>query len=181
VETSEDRRSIIESILNRQHSQLEKQDGKADRLLTLLTVATGIVGFIGPLVFDKLKNAPLIYAVFFSVLLAAFFLLSLPMVFRILRISGPHIKPVREHPKGWENSVSFYGGILQMKPEEYEAKMKKITPDDMITEDIRQIYILSGIIDYKIVNLKKATRFLPWIFALVIMLIVFGFTIYWLF
>jgi hypothetical protein len=123
VETSKDRLAIIESVLDRQHSQLEKQDGKADRLLTLLTVATGIVGFIGPLVFDKLKDAPLIYTLVFSVILAAFFLLSLPMVFRILRISGPHIKPVREHPKSWQDSVSFYGGILQMKPEEYEAKM----------------------------------------------------------
>jgi hypothetical protein len=181
VEKPEKQYAILESILQRQHSMLAKQDGKADRLFTILTVASGVIGVIGPVVFEKLKNAPLIYAVVFSLLLTAFFLLSFPMVYYVLRVSGPHIKPVRGHPKEWDDSVSFYGGILKMKPEQYEARMKKITTEDMVSENIRQIYILSGILDYKIVNLKKATKWLPVVFVLVVTIIFFGFTIYWLF
>ena len=103
------------------------------------------------------------------------------MMFYVLRVVGPHAKPVQENPEEWDSSVSFYGGILKVRPAEYEEKMNKITMNEMFSENVRQSYILAGIIDYKITNLKKAMKWLPAVFGLLIGIIVIGFIIYWRF
>jgi len=168
---------MIDKIRDRQETLVERLDGKADRLLTLLTIASGIVGFLGPIIFEKLQNIPPVLLYFFSALLIIFFLTDIPMIFYVLRAVGPHTKPIQKVPEEWESAVSFYGGICKLKPNEYEEKMKKVSKDEMFIENVRQSYILAGIAEYKITNLKKAMKWYIMLFGLLVAIIIIGFII----
>jgi preprotein translocase subunit Sec61beta len=96
-----------------------------------------------------------------------------------LEALGPHTKPIGKFPKEWESNVSYYTGILKFIPEDYEKKMNAINLDDLISENIRQSYITAGIISYKVANLKKAIKLLPAVLLIIAILV--GFILYWLF
>jgi pycsar effector protein len=177
-EASEKGYDMVDKIRDRQEALVERLDGKADRLLTILTIASGIVGFLGPFVFEKFQDVPPVLRYSFSGLLVVFFLTVIPMVIYVLRAVGPHTKPIIKVPEEWKSSVSFYGGICKLTPLEYEEKMERVSKDDIFTENVRQSFILAGIAQYKNTNIKKAMKLYILLFGLFVAIVVVCFIIF---
>ena len=172
VESYEDQFKISESILGYQHKLLERQDSKARSLFTILTLTSAVAIFTDSLISEKFWHTSMLFMVPFIILSIAYFAVLLLIIYFALRVLGPHEKPLEEIPKHWKLSISFYEGILKKKPDDYVNVIERVTLEEKVIDNARQIYIIAKILDHKIRNMKKASKLMRiTVFSFVLMTI----------
>jgi len=181
VQEDKNKLDISESILQYQHALLERQDSKAESLFTVLTLTSAVVVFMGSLVSEKLELTPAFLVAPFVLLLIVYFLVFMFVIFYALRVLGPHVTPLRKDLDQWEPSISFYQGILSRKPEEYVSVVNTVTAEQKVLDNARQAYIVADILNYKVINMKKALEWMPVMFFSFTFILILGIMIFLVF
>ena len=198
---------IAKEIYDRQQNLLNRTDNKANILLTVLTIAAAIVGFLMPIALGEIQGSSFFFAIF-VVPVFLFFIATFLVLLDLLEVLGPHtIPPSEEEPKEAEilkvlfrnfwprgkkkqqseaepspsqEPFSYYATIRAESEAEYRRQIREKTQGNMIDENISQARILTIILYYKMFFLKKAEVRLRYMFILLGIIVIVIFVAHWL-
>ena len=88
---------IAKEIYDRQQNLLNRTDNKGNILLTVLTIAAAIVGFLMPIALGEIQGASFFFAIF-VVPVFLFFIAAFLVLLDLLEVLGPHTIPPSEQP-----------------------------------------------------------------------------------